>query len=259
MKSFTRSLLPRQLVAIASLLAVLHAAPDDLRAADLFTITATSTGGAPAGTVSVGGKSVVDLVDNLINASGSFSGFGASDYTAGLNYAGVANAITFTNNIAGTSARLRIPSTSFERQFTGGNRQQVEQQIEDFLKSEGSAELAKFMKVMAAQSLVTITDGNPNASTARSASEAFQNYGMTFAETREEKNADKPTGRAGFGIIADVGSFDANGIKGTVYSLPMFARFKLTDRVGLDFNMPLNYTEIEGAKAFGLGLGLAGI
>lgn len=256
MKSFTRSLLPRRLVAIASLFTALHAAPDDLRAADLFTITATSTGGAPAGTVSVGGKSVVDLVDNLINASGGFSGFGASDYTAGLNYAGVANAITFTNNIAGTSARLRIPSTGFERQFTGGNRQQVEQQIEDFLKSEGSAELAKFMKAMAARSLVTITDGNPNASTARSASEAFQNYGMTFAETREEKNADKPTGRAGFGIIADVGSFDANGIKGTVYSLPMFARFKLTDRVGLDFNMPLNYTEIEGAKAFGLGLGL---
>jgi hypothetical protein len=125
------------------------------------------------------------------------------------------------------------------------------------LKTEGSAELAKFFKAMAAQSLVTITDGNPNSATARSAGDSYQNYGMTFAETKEEKDADKPnTARVGFGIIADVGSFDANGIKGTTYSLPMFARFKLTDRVGLNLDLPLNYTEIEGAKAFGVGLGV---
>jgi hypothetical protein len=214
-----------------------------LNAADLFTLTANGVG-----TVTVGANNVVDLIERAVNRSDAFAGLG-NITSASLNYGGVANAITFTSPAQGQST-ITIPSTGFSRNFN------TTAQLTDFLKTDGSAEVAKFLKAMSAQSLVTITDGNPNASTARTASEAFQSYGMSFAETREEKNADKPTGRAGFGIIADVGSFDANGIKGTVYSLPMFARFKLTDRVGLDFNLPLNYTEVEGAKAFGLGLGL---
>ena len=191
---------------------------------------------------------MVDLIERAVNRSDSFAAL-AGVVNGSLNYAGVANAITYTSAAAGSST-IVIPSTGFSKNFN------TTAELTDFLKKDGSAELAKFFKAMAAQSLVTITDGNPTASTARAGTDAYQNYGMTFAETREEKDADKPTGRVGFGIIADVGSFDANGIKGTVYSLPMFARFKLTDRVGLDFNLPLNYTEIEGAKAFGLGLGV---
>ncbi|PAW86764.1 MAG: hypothetical protein B9S33_07460 [Pedosphaera sp. Tous-C6FEB] len=200
----------------------------DLIAADLFTVTATD-GGAP---ITVGANSVVDLVERAVNRTDAFNGLG-NITSATLNYGGVANAITFTSPVAGQST-ITIPSTGFSRNFT------TTAELTDFLKKDGSAEVAKFLKTISAQSLVAVTDGNPNATTARTASEAFQNYGMSFAETREEKNADKPTGRTGFGIIADVGSFDANGIKGTVYSLPMFARFKLTDRVGLDFNLPLN-------------------
>jgi len=244
MKSFTSSLLPRRPIATAALLATMFVGvPQTLKAADLFTITAT---GGP--TVTVGANNVIDLIERAVNRSDSFAGL-AGAVNGSLNYGGVANAITYTSAAAGSST-ITIPSTGFSRNFATTSA------LTDFLKKDGSTELAKFFKAMAAQSLVTITDGNPNASTARSASDAYQNYGMTFAETKEEKDTDKPTGRTGFGIIADIGSFDANGLKGTVYSLPMFARFKLTDRVGLDFNMPLNYTEIEGAKAFGLGLGL---
>jgi hypothetical protein len=127
-------------------------------------------------------------------------------------------------------------------------------------KKDGSAVYARFLKSMAAQSLVTVSDGNPNATTASAASQSFQNYGMTFAETREEKDVPAtggPVDRVALGVIADIGAFDANGIKGTVYSLPMFARFKLTERVGLNLDIPLNYIDIDGAKVFGLGLGLA--
>lgn len=253
MKTHSSATSPRRPLVKAALLASLFTSSMSVQAGDLFVISVT-TGPAVA---PVGGKSVVDLVDQLVNNSGQFAPLVGSAYTAGLNYAGVANAITFSGNAAGNAATLAIPSTGFSRLFSGADRAAVESQIETFLKTEGSAELAKFFKAMAAQSLVTITDGNPNSATARSAGDSYQNYGMTFAETKEEKDADKPnTARVGFGIIADVGSFDANGIKGTTYSLPMFARFKLTDRVGLNLDLPLNYTEIEGAKAFGVGLGV---
>lgn len=210
----------------------------------MFVITAT---GGP--TVTVGANNVVDLIERAVNRSDSFAAL-AGAVTGSLNYAGVANAITYTSPGAGSST-ITIPSTGFSRTFA------TTQELTDFLKKDGANEVAKFLKAMAAQSLVAVTDGNPNASTARVGADAYQNYGMTFAETKEEKDANKPNGgRVGFGIIADVGSFDANGLKGTVYSLPMYARFKLTDRVGLNLDLPLNYTEIEGAQVFGVGLGL---
>lgn len=243
----------QSLVVGTALFMAIAAVPVTAQARDLFVVSVTAGPAVP----DVGSNKVLDLVDQLVNNSGQFAPLAGSAYTAGLNYAGVPNAITFSGNAAGTAATLTIPSTGFSRLFSGANRRDVENQIEHFLKTEGSAELANFFKAMAAQSLVTITDGNPNSATARSAGDSYQNYGMTFAETKEEKDANKPNNdRVGFGIIADVGTFDANGIKGTVYSLPLFARFKLTDRVGLNLDIPLNYTEIEGAKAFGIGLGV---
>jgi hypothetical protein len=239
------TLLPRILVrglGCATLLLATLTTPVGVQARDLFTVTATNNLGIT--TATVGASSVVNLIERAVNASDAFAG----SVGGSLNYAGVANAITYT---AGVNPTITIPSTSFTRTFANTA------ELTDFLKKDGSAEVAKFLKAMAAQSLVAITDGNPNATTARSASDAYQNYGMTFAETKEEKDADKSnTDRVGLGIIADVGSFDANGIKGTVYSLPLFARFKLSDRVGLNLDLPLNYTKIEGANAFGVGLGV---
>lgn len=223
-----------------------------VQAGDLFYIDAT----AGLTTVSVGGNSVTDLVDNFINVQGGFAPLNnGNPVNAYLNYAGVHQAISFFMNNTGTSANLSIPSIGFNQNFNGVNRSDTENQIEQFIKGNGSAVFADFLKSMNARSLVAISDGNPNASTARSSFNAYENYSMTFAETQEEKHAPQETsGRVGIGIIADVGSFDANGVKGTVYSLPLFARFKITERLGLNIDLPLNYTEIESAAVYGAGL-----
>ncbi len=60
----------------------------------------------------------------------------------------------------------------------------------------------------------------------------------------------------GVGIVADVGTFDANGFKGQAYSLPLYARFKLTERVGLNIDIPLSYVQVESADIFGFGMGI---
>lgn len=245
----------RQYLKAVLLSALLLSSGHMLPGADLFRMSVS-----PGGTV-VGDNNLLNLVDKIINGKDEFAFFAGpgAAYVGTLQYGNVPNAINFSMNGPRTSADLNIPSIGFTRTFTGANQTDLENQIENFLKKDGSAIYARFLKSMAAQSLVTVSDGNPNATTASAASQSFQNYGMTFAETREEMDAPPggPGDRVALGVIADIGAFDANGIKGTVYSLPMFARFKLTERVGLNFDIPINYIDIAGAKVFGLGLGLA--
>lgn len=223
-------------------------------AADLFNVTATDG----ITTTAAGDKNVVDLISKLVRAEGEFLPFNGVAFSAALNYAGVPNAIQFIENAAGTSVTLGIPSTGLSRNFTGPTRSDVDDQIIAWLKKDGADEMAKFLKAMNQRSLVSVTDGNPNSATARAASQTFSSYGMLDAETQEEREADEEGGsRSGFGMIADVGTIDANGIKGQVYSLPLYARFKLTKRVGLNFDVPLSYADIEGSTVFGFGLGVA--
>lgn len=243
----------RLLKTLVLLSGLLWAGARALPAADLFSMSV-----APGGTV-VGDNNLLTLVDKIINGKDEFAFFAGpgAAYVGTLRYGQVQNAINFSMNAPRTSADLNIPSIGFTRTFVGANQADLENQIEAFLKKDGADVYARFLKSMAAQSLVAVSDGNPNATTAIAAGQSFQNYAMTFAETREEMDAPKNGGdRVALGIIADIGAFDANGIKGTAYSLPMFARFKLTERVGLNFDIPLSYIDIDGAKVFGVGLGI---
>jgi hypothetical protein len=243
---------PKRFLKPVLLAALLWAGGRDLQAEDLFAVSV-----APGGSVATDNQ-LLTLVDKIINGKDEFAFFAGpgAAYVGTLRYGQVQNAMNFSMNAARTSADLNIPSIGFTRTFTGVNQADLETQIENFLKKDGSDVYARFLKSMAAQSLVAVSDGNPNATTAIAAGQSFQNYAMTFAETREEKDAPQSGDRVALGIIADIGAFDANGIKGTAYSLPMFARFKLTERVGLNFDIPLSYIDIDGAKVFGVGLGI---
>ncbi|MEQ2006341.1 MAG: hypothetical protein ABMA26_06055 [Limisphaerales bacterium] len=244
----------RRLLNVAVILfTLLWAGGRDLRSEDLFTMSV-----APGGTV-VGSSSLLTLVDKILNGKDEFAFFAGpgAAYTGTLKYGTVQNAMSFDMNALRTAATLNIPSIGFSQVFAGVNQADLETQIENFLKKDGSSVYARFLKSMAAQSLVAVSDGNPNATTASAAALSYQNYAMTMAETREEKQnaaVAAAANRVALGIMADVGAFNANGIKGKAYSLPMFARFKLTERVGLNFDLPLSYIDIDGAKVFGAGL-----
>ena len=142
-------------------------------AGDLFTINAVTTDGGPSLNQTVGSSSVLDLVQNAVDAQNSFAPFAGRGYSASLQYAGVANAMSFNIKSAGTSATLQIPSTGFSKTFTGTSRDDVNSQITAFLKTDGESEYAKFLKAMDEQSTVAVSDGNPNSSTAMMASETF--------------------------------------------------------------------------------------
>ena len=230
-------------------------------AGDLFNLTATGGGT----TVSVGGSDLLNLVDNAVKRTGAFSVLaGEPSVFARLTYQGVANALQFNLTDSGVPGLTRFQaqltsqvSRSLNEQFHGATQAELDNNLRDWFKREGSAAYTQLLKDLSAQSKVSPTDGNPGAVTARSSFQNFTEYSSTMTETREEKEQPKDlAGRAGFGLVADIGLFDSKGIKGTAYSLPLFAKFKLTERVGLNFNIPLSYTEIESAKVYGVGLAI---
>lgn len=52
--------------------------------------------------------------------------------------------------------------------------------------------------------------------------------------------------RGGFDITPTYGAFSSPQLDGDTYALPAYAAFKLTDRVGLNFNVPMQYTRFRG-------------
>lgn len=231
-----------------------------LDAADLFSVSGTTTDALPTVHTTVTGSSLLDLVENAINAQGEFLQFQNRDFEALLDYAGVANAMRFTivdNSLNGGGVTTRLEAISgLDRTFSGATREDVEDQIEEFLKKEGSSEYARFLKAISEQSKVAITDGNPYAATAQIANQAFMQFGNEIGETREEKERGDQGGGFGIGFNADVGTFKAGGIEGNAYQLPLYAKWAITDRVAVQLNIPLSYISIESANVFGAGLGL---
>lgn len=59
----------------------------------------------------------------------------------------------------GAQVTLRIPSTGFSRVFTGTTASDVEDQIEDFLKSDGAKAFAQFLEEVNGRSPLAVIDG----------------------------------------------------------------------------------------------------
>lgn len=51
--------------------------------------------------------------------------------------------------------------------------------------------------------------------------------------------------RGRFDITPNYGAFSSPNLKGNTYTLPLYSNFKLTDRVGLSLNIPVQYTQFR--------------
>src|ERR1700761_4031540 len=88
----------RFLVCLLTLGAIAEAANAD----DLFDLTAVGTNN----TVKSGGSSVLNLIENLSNNSNQFASLKNQDFTAGVNYVGVNNAIVVKQSFDGSGNRI---------------------------------------------------------------------------------------------------------------------------------------------------------
>jgi hypothetical protein len=232
-------------------------APAVARAQDPFSLSGQTTSGPPA-SITASGSSMVDLVQNLIKAQGDFAGFQNQSYNAALNYGAIPNAIQFQSNAAGTSATLSIPSTGFTRTFTGTTRQQVLDQIRDFLIKDGSTEYSKFLSQVNQQSVLGVVDGNPRSATAVMSNSAFFRFGLQRSPLDAGALAHGRTS-SGSGLRFDVnaGLIDTDETDGYYIDGTISSVSRLGDRIGISLASPFSYRDSEGAQTFMGGLELA--
>lgn len=165
--------IPARLPALVLACSLAHAA----HASDLFVVTGTGTN---VPTINVGGSSLIDLIDDAVNTQNQFAAFETVDSTFRLNYGGVSDAIIVTKNAGNTQATIQLLGQP-TRTFTGVNQADLENQIEDYLKKQGSSDLTEFFKAVNQRSVIGVSDGNPNATTARFAQFTFDKFGF-FAD-----------------------------------------------------------------------------
>jgi hypothetical protein len=242
--------------------------------ADLFTVSATGSG---VPTVNVGGSNIIDLVDDAVNTQGQFAAFQNVNSTFSLNYGGVANAIVVTKNAGNTSATIQLLGQPV-RTFTGANQADLENQIEDYLKKDGSADLTNFFQTVNQQSVIGVSDGNPNSTTARMAeftynkfglyADQFKAYTLRPAPAPEAQSGDANAeaaaspgvmrNKAGvqFSLSASANTFDAGNFSGESATIASSLDFNFSERVGLSLGSFVGYNSIEDADVFHVGVGL---
>ncbi|MHC4447023.1 MAG: hypothetical protein ACYSXF_04470 [Planctomycetota bacterium] len=219
--------------------------------ADLFEVLVTGTGGSPPPDLLVGGSSLPDLINGLINQQGVFAPFAGEEFTASITYAGVADAITVTFDPTAGEATLTFSilgpgAPTFT--FGGGD---LFGQIESFLQNNLAGQLGAFLEAINALSLVAVTDGTPLSTTARAADFVFDRFALhndlTAAEKRAAGEEPRPSGWQmrvdGYyeQIETDVGD-------GTSYAIAPSFELVFTDHVALALMFPVSYHEIEGSE-----------
>jgi hypothetical protein len=228
-------------------------------AGDIFRITATDTGSSPISPVTITGNSIIDIVEAGINTTGSLAGFQSRDTSLSLQYGNVANAIVVTKNAGNTTATLSFPGTGIPtRTFTGTSQADLENQIEDYLKKNGSADLKQFLKSMNQRSFIAVSDGNPNATTARFAQFAFDQFGMHDSLSRPpvDETGERAKSPFEFRVDARGGTYEAGDFSGNTFSLGLSSRYDWTKRVGTSLSFFGAYQQIEEADVFHAGVQL---
>lgn len=220
------------------------------RGQSLFSVTATGGAQSP---VTVGSSSMIDLLESAINTTGQFAPFAGENANFALRYGNVDNAITVTKNSANTQATLTFGPTGITRTFNGVNQADLEQQIEDYLKKNGSNDVRDFLEAMNRLSVIAVSDGNPNATTARMAEFTYNRFGFFGDQSQSVAvNAEGKSEAAGtqFQVQFSVKGYDVGDYTGESATIGVGATFNFTERVGLAIGGFATYNTIEDADIY---------
>ncbi len=206
------------------------------------------------------GSSFPDIFESGLRAEGAFRTLDGQTALYSLRYADIENAMSFSINGAGTEAEFVIPITGFSRTFQGTDRDDLEDQLVDFLKNEGADVYRDFMEAIDQMSAVAVTDGNPSAATATIATSVFMENAFDAGNDEwDPKNAGGENGARLIGAYPEFSVLSAAGFDGTSwgYEVPLPRGQFGESRVGYKFSMPLRYRDIEGAKSGSAGLSMS--
>jgi hypothetical protein len=211
-----------------------------LLAADFFGVTASGGGTS----VTVGGSNLINLTDNLINEQGSFAPLAGQNLTGAVSYAGIPNALLFTENAAQTQATITIPLTGFTKTFVGTSSADLQNQIKDFLKKDAEEAYAQFLEAVNEKSKVALLDGNPQSSTALIANDLFTRFGL------HNEQSTQPGAGPYFDLNVNGGTIRADDLNGTWAEVAFNVGARFTDNVALSFGTALDYRNEANSEAY---------
>jgi hypothetical protein len=115
--------------------------------------------------------------------------------------------------------------------------------------------ILQYFGISNTQTPIGVTDGNPQATTAVFASDAFNIYGMYPLLDKAPKGL---MNHYAFRADVSYGELHTDVIDGDFYTLNLAQGWRFTDHVGLVYSIPLEYRDTEGAQVFigGLNAGL---
>lgn len=227
-------------------------------AANLFTITGTVAGGVPE-TRTYGYQSAEQVFaapkfENLHREFASYSGTEAA--TLNVDFRGLPMTVAYPN-AGDPTLTFEVPSLHISQVFHGHTREESQQLFSDFMKREGGAILNQIMKKLAAESPYDPIAGNPNSLMSKMVASDFAIGFGNPTPAGATPDGDNTSNLIGIG--ARLSTLRQNGITNSSFTLPFSytIRSDIDPRRQLVFNLPVSYSDIEGAKAYAVGLGAA--
>ncbi len=240
---------PTRLLVMIALIAVAAAGP---ARGQLFDVAAAGT----STTVHATGNSLISLAENVSNNTGPFSALAGQTFTSTVNYAGIPNAIELNQGTDAAGDRtitLRVPSVGVNRTFSSADGS-LSQQVRDYLKKGGLADLTAFQSVVNRESAAGVIDGNPLAADMLLADAGYNEFALH--ETPFDTDGQRFSTDGGHTVSrywAEGGVLDAGGHTGQYVNLTLATEFHFTDNVGLSLTTPLRYQTIRSADIFSGG------
>jgi hypothetical protein len=142
--------------------------------------------------------------------------------------------------------RVQIPASNLDRTFQGATREESVRLLQRYLEgSEGEATRNAILRSAVRSSPIDPVAGGPNS--------ALTQLGVSdFNRALQSPGGD----RTGFGIGARIGSFSAAGYDSRNVTIPMDASWRVTERDTLSLEVPLAYTDSNGAASYSGNVGL---
>ncbi len=224
-----------------------------LNAAKPLEIYVQSTSGSGQ-TFQIGGTNIDGLITQVVERQGQLAVLVGQPFDAQLSYLGVPNSARLNISANGLSATLEIPSANFKKTFTAATPNQLNNQIQNFLRKEGSSELAEMRRYVNTVSPAGITDGNPYSTTALLASEFFD--ALALDPNRTFGDEPRQPGEVRLSLISGGGAYNASTFHGWRLSARVQADYRVNRKLSLVAILPFNYLNLEGSQIYGVGGGL---
>ena len=209
-------------------------------------------------------KAVSSVIDELDTDAieGHFTGYtDASEVVGYIDFRGVD--IDLLMPAGQSKIILSIPSIGVYEEFSGTDRDDAVDALEDWFKKDGQSAMTRLMKELAAETATDPIAGNPSSLQSRMVGLDYD-YAVNADETIEMNQNAMARGSEinanMISIFARYSNYDLDGVSSQAYSLPLAYTIKFNNsKNSLAFRIPISVVNVDGSEAynFGFGVGLS--